>query len=312
MLAVIFVAALLAVQGEMALASGSHASYCVHVEEPSSWEYATFASFLAPENGNVRIQGPPAYHVFHMRINYCTSCSNNVNVEILEPVRRRVYRGYYTTYRYVPQNGSSPISRSHTSVSITATRRTRKFTIETPGKVPLSRNYRNDSRYYSPFTCCASFSDQSSTPTFELYTYSIGRVIKNFEVTRIIYIYGTAPNTNNTMTIDLIQGRPEERERLPVSLKLKAYFKNDSDQSPFIFLTSDIEGVLVGDTELRNPFQPGQAFTVILFTQNHQFAIAVNGNHFAAYRFHVPVKRAPGPATVWVSGVTTLKRIKAY
>ena len=230
------------------LNSGSHASYCVRVEE-ANMEYATFASYLAPENGYVTIQGPPFYGLSVSPI-YCTSCSNDVTVRI----------GYsiYTYANYVPQNGSSPITRPHTSVFITATRWSCKFTIETPGKVPLSRNYSHYSRYYtySPYSYCAVFRDHSSTPTFELYTYSIGKVIKNFEITRVIYIYGTAPNTsaNNTMTIDLIQGRPEERERLPVSLKLKAYFRNDSEQSPFIFLTSDIEEVLVGDTELRNPF----------------------------------------------------------
>ena len=246
MLAVFFVTALLAVQGHMPLASGSYASYCVRVEEANR-EYATFASYLAPENGYADIQGPLPYR-FSSRITYCTSCSNNVTVSI--------YRAYQC-FNYVPGSGSSSITRSHTSVSITVLSWGQKFIIEAPGKQIFTQSighyYYN---YYRPYSYCASFSDQSSTPTFELYTYSIGRVIKNFEITRVIYIYGTAPNTsaNNTMTIDLIQGRPEERERLPVSLKLKAYFRNDSEQSPFIFLTSDIEEVLVGDTELRNPF----------------------------------------------------------
>ena len=45
MLAVIVVAALLAVRGKKALASGSHALYCVRVEEDNR-EYATFASYF--------------------------------------------------------------------------------------------------------------------------------------------------------------------------------------------------------------------------------------------------------------------------
>ena len=38
MLAVFFFAALLAIQGHMALAMGSYATYCVRVEEGSQWE----------------------------------------------------------------------------------------------------------------------------------------------------------------------------------------------------------------------------------------------------------------------------------
>ena len=144
-----------------------HHTVCL-LKKPTCREYAMFASYLAPENGHVIIAGPPGYG-FYVRINYCTSCSNNVTV----------YCGYYT---FVLQNGSSLITRSHTSVFITAaTRWTRKFTIEAPGKVPFSRSPSYSYNYFPPAHYLLSFSDQSSTPTFELY--SIGRVIKNFEIT---------------------------------------------------------------------------------------------------------------------------------
>ena len=130
MLAVFIVTALLAVQGHMALSSGSHASYCMRVEE-ANMEYATFASYLAPENGYADIQGPSAYR-FSLRINYCKLCSNNVTV--------RIYRGHYS-YNYVPGSGSSLITRSHTSVSITAFSWGQKFITEAPGKQILTQSF---------------------------------------------------------------------------------------------------------------------------------------------------------------------------
>ena len=120
-------------------------------------------------------------------------------------------------------------------------------------------------------------------------------------------MYATAPSSGD-MAIDIILGKPNDKEDLPVALKVKVFF----DEDPQILLLSDVEGVLADEQTLANPITAGNSFIFNIILQKDGYELDLDGDHIASFDHVVPLPYTPGPATVWVTGVPTLDKIEVY
>ena len=136
---------------------------------------------------------------------------------------------------------------------------------------------------------------------YKPYALSIGYHIPIYSIGTEVHVHATAPVTGD-MAIDIILGIPEDKEDLPVALKVKLYFNH----SPSIMLLSDANGVLVGERILCNPILPDSSFVFNIKLQDDGYKLTVDGNNFATFSHIIPLPTTPGPATVWVTGATTL------
>ena len=136
---------------------------------------------------------------------------------------------------------------------------------------------------------------------YKPYALSIGYHIPIYSIGTEVHVHATAPVTGD-MAIDIILGIPEDKEDLPVALKVKLYFNH----SPSIMLLSDANGVLVGERILCNPISPDSSFVFNIKLQDDGYKLTVDGNNFATFSHIIPLPTTPGPATVWVTGATTL------
>ena len=139
---------------------------------------------------------------------------------------------------------------------------------------------------------------------YKPYALSIGYHIPIYSIGTDVHVHAIAPSTGN-MTIEIILGIPEDKEDLPVALKVMVNF----DGSPKIILLS-ANGVLV---DVRcNPIMAGSSFVFNIVLQDDGYELAVNGNHLSTVNHKIPIPTTPGPATVWVTGATTLEKIEAF
>ena len=142
---------------------------------------------------------------------------------------------------------------------------------------------------------------------YKPYALSIGYHIPIYSIGTEVHVHAIAPSTGD-MAIDIILGIPEDKEDLPVALKVKLYF----DHSPSIMLLSDANGVLVDEQILYNPIMVGSSFVFNIELQDDGYKLTVDGNDFATFNHIIPLPITPGPATVWVTGATTLEKIEMY
>ena len=143
--------------------------------------------------------------------------------------------------------------------------------------------------------------------TGDIYALSIGYQIATYTIATAIYVYATAPSSGD-MAIDIILGKPNDKEDLPVALKVKVFF----DEDPQILLLSDVEGVLADEQTLANPITAGNSFIFNIILQKDGYELDLDGDHIASFDHVVPLPSTPGPATVWVTGVPTLDKIEVY
>ena len=139
---------------------------------------------------------------------------------------------------------------------------------------------------------------------YKPYALSIGYHIPIYSIGTEVHVHGTAPSTGN-MTIEMVLGIPEDKEDLPVALKVMVNF----DESPMVILLS-ANGVLVHVH--CNPISPDSSFFFNIELQDDGYKLSVNGDDFATFSNIVPLPTTPGPATVWVTGATTLREILTF
>ena len=130
---------------------------------------------------------------------------------------------------------------------------------------------------------------------YKPYALSIGYHIPIYSIGTEVHVNATAPSTGN-MTIEIVLGIPEDKDDLPVALKVMINF----DDSPSVILLST-NGVLV--RVHCNPIMAGSSFVFNIELQDDGYKLTVDGNDFATFSHIVSL---PGPATVWVTGATTL------
>ena len=141
----------------------------------------------------------------------------------------------------------------------------------------------------------------------KIYALSIGYYIPTYSKGCVVHIHATAPSTGN-MAIDISLGEPEDKDNLPVALKVNVFFDDD----PKILLFSAIKGLLIDEQIIHNPIIAGNTFNFNIVLQQERYQLIVNKAYLASFDHVVPLPSTPGPATVWVTGVPTLSKIKVY
>ena len=147
----------------------------------------------------------------------------------------------------------------------------------------------------------------SKTAKATVYELSVGYIVQSLTQRSVIYVYATSPSTG-TFTIDISMGPPQQRDDVPVSLRIKATFGT----SPQMYLQDKAQGASFQTRKtLTNPISRGKKFTVSISVNRLGYMLSVNGRCLLTYPAQASTCNSR-PATVWISGVPTIEKITAY
>ena len=274
--------------------------------ETFSMQYAVYFSFMSPGRNNIALNIYQDEDIAcHINPRYEFNCPVTEENNLVLSNRNA---GKWNSMERETPEGFPFIPNEHTYIIVTP-QESAYHIVARAADTTFTHDfsYRND---HKPFqvTSVAGISGDSACPPvlpFKPYALSIGYHISTYSIASVIHVHAIAPSTGD-MAIDIILGVPEDKEDLPVVLKVKIYFDDD----PQILLLSDIEGVLADEQTLSNPITADSPFIFKIALMPEGYYLIVNGTYLATFNHVVPLPSTPGPATIWVTGVTTLQKIE--
>ena len=272
--------------------------------ETFSMQYAVYFNFLSPGRNNIALNIYQDEDIaLHINPRYEFKCPITAqNILVLNNLIAGKWKSEERPegFPFIPNEHTSIIvTPQESAYHIVARAADTTFTYDF--------SYKNEHKP-SQVTSVAGISGDSACPPvlpFEPYVLSIGYHISTYSIASVIRVHAIAPSTGD-VAIDIILGVPEDKEDLPVVLKVKIYFDDD----PQILLLSDIEGVLADEQILSNPITADSPFIFKIALMPEGYYLIVNGTYLATFNHVVPLPSTPGPATIWVTGVTTLQKIE--